>query len=79
MIQFSAGAGRSDNTDDTDALEEVESNPTFQKLFDDAKLDNEKDWLEKVEKFKTEGSSQKEAEMKANGDKFFETLEIFSV
>ena len=33
--------------DDTDAVEEVKSNPTFQWLFDDAKLDNEKAWLEK--------------------------------
>ena len=52
--------------DDTDAVE-VESNPTFQRLFDDVKLDNEKAWLEKAETFKTEGRSQKEAEMKANG------------
>ena len=70
--------------DDTDVVEEVESNPTFQRLLDDAKLDNEKDWLEKVEKFKTEGRSQKEAEMKANGDmldadkrKFFKNLKYF--
>ena len=70
--------------DDNDVVEEVESNPTFQQLFDDAKLDNEKNWLEKVEKFKTEGSSQKEAEIKADGDmldadkrKFFKHLKYF--
>ena len=70
--------------DDNDAVEEVESNTTFQQLFDDAKLDNEKNWLEKVDKFKKEGSSQKEAEMKANGDMldadkhtFFKHLKYF--
>ena len=64
----------------------MESNPTFRQLFDDAKLDNEQIWLEKVEKFKTEGSSQKEAEIKAAGDMLdadktyiFQTFEICSV